>query len=132
VLGTLLAAAVIAVALALVGLLVALLGAMRDPRAERELGIYGLGPRALARELRMRVVLAAVLGLAAGFALAAGLTRLAVAAVSSAATLAPPRPALVTVAPWGSLVLLALGALLLFWAASWIVTSPSVARGRES
>ena len=47
----------------------------------------------------------------AGFALAAVLTRLAVAAVSSAATLAPPRPPLVTVAPWGSLVLLALAAL---------------------
>ena len=83
VLGTLLAAAVIAVSLALVGLLVALLGAMRDPRAERELAVHGLGPRALAHELRLRIVIAAALGLLAGFALAAVLTRLAVAAVGS-------------------------------------------------
>ena len=131
VLGTLLAAAVIAIALALIGLLVALLGAMRDPDAERELRIQGLGPRALARELRMRIVVAAALGLVAGFALAAVLTRLAVAAVSSAATLAPPRPPLVTVAPWGSLVLLALAALVAFWAASRIVTSSSVVGRRE-
>ena len=130
VLGTLLAAAAIAVVLALIGLLVALLGAMRDRPAERELRIHGLGPRALARELRMRIVLAAALGLVAGFALAAVLTRLAVAAVSSAATLAPARPPLVTVAPWGTLVALALAALVVFWAASWAVTASLVARRR--
>jgi hypothetical protein len=132
VLGTLLAAAVIAIALALIGLLLALLGAMRDPHAERELRVDGLGPRALARELRMRIVVAAALGLATGFALAAVLTRLAVAAVSSAATLAPPQPPLVTVAPWGVLVLLAAAALAIFWAASWIVTSPAIVRGRQT
>ena len=131
VLGTLLAAAVIALALALIGLLVALLGAMRDQAAERELSIQGLGPRSLARELRIRIVLAAALGLVAGFALAAILTRLAVAAVSSAATLAPPRPPLVTVTPWGGMVRLAFGALVVFWVASWVVTSPAVARRRE-
>ena len=131
-LGTLAAAAAIAVVLALIGLLVALLGAMRDRHAERELRIHGLGPRALARELRMRIVLAAALGLVGGFALAAVLTRLAVAAVSSAATLAPARPPLVTVAPWGTLVALALAALVVFWAASWAVTTSLVARRRET
>lgn len=131
VLGTLLAAAVIAVSLALVGLLVALLGAMRDQRAERELAVHGLGPRALAHELRLRIVIAAALGLLAGFALAAALTRLAVAAVGSSDTLAPPRPPLVTVAPWEELVLLALAALAAFWLASWIVTSPAVTHRRE-
>ena len=70
------------------------------------------------------------LGPVAGFALAAVLTRLAAAAVSSAATLAPARPPLVTVAPWGTLVALALAALVVFWAASWAVTASLVARRR--
>ena len=131
VLGILLAAAAIGVVLALIGLLLALLGALRDERAERELVVHGLGPRALARELRTRIIIAAVIGLSAGVAVAAGLTRLAVAAVSSAATLASPRPPLVTVAPWGELGLLALAALAAFWAASWIVTYAAIGRRRD-
>ncbi len=131
VLGTLLVAAVIGVLLALAGLLVALLGPMRDQRAELELVVHGLGPRALARELRLRIVVAATLGLLAGFALAAALTRLAVAAVGSTDTLAPPRPPLVTVAPWEELVLLGLAALVAFWIASWVVTSPVVSHRRQ-
>ncbi len=55
VLGTLIGAAGVAAALAAFGLLVVLLHAMRDRRAERELEIHGLGPRALARELRTRM-----------------------------------------------------------------------------
>ncbi len=131
VLGVLIAAAAIGVALAVIGLLLALLGALRDECAERELVVHGLGPRALARELRTRIIVAAVFGLIAGVAVAAGLTRLAVAAVSSAATLAPPRPPLVTVAPWGELGLLALGALAAFWVASWIVTYAAIIRRRD-
>lgn len=130
VLGTLVAAAVIAVSLAVIGLLVALLGPMRDQRAERELEVHGLGPGTLARELRLRIITAAAIGLLAGLAVAAALTRLAVAAVDSAATLAPPQPPLVTVAPWRELVLLGLSALAAFWIASWIVTSRTVARRR--
>ncbi len=131
VLGTLLAAAAIGLALALAGLLMALLGSLRDPRAERELNVYGLGPRALSAELRLRVALAAGLGLLAGFALAAILTRLAVAAVRTATTLAAPQPPLVTVAPWGELALLALASLATVILSSWPAVSSVVARGGD-
>jgi hypothetical protein len=131
VLGVLVAAAAIGVTLAVIGLLVALLGTLRDERAERELAVHGLGPRALARELRARIVVAAALGLVAGVVVSVVLTRLAVAAVSSAATLTAPRPPLVTVAPWAELGLLAFGTLAAFWLVSWIVTSALTARGAE-
>jgi hypothetical protein len=131
VLGTLVAAAAIGLALALLGLLMALLGSLRDARAERELRVYGLGPRALTTELRLRVALAAGLGLLAGFALAAILTRLAVAAVRTATTLAAPQPPLVTVTPWGELALLALAALVTVILSSWPAAASVVGRGDE-
>lgn len=109
VMGTLLAAAIAGIVLAVLGLLVSLLGTMRDPRAERELVLIGLGPRALRRELGLRVLIPGVLGVSTGLVLAAGLTRLALAAVRATGTLSPGAPALVTVAPRGAL---ALGALL--------------------
>ena len=62
VLGTLLAAAALAIALAVVGLLVTLLGATRDERVQRDLMVQGVGPRGLRRELRLRLLLAGVLG----------------------------------------------------------------------
>jgi hypothetical protein len=123
VLGTLLAAAAVGLALAVLGLLVALLGAMRDPRAERALVVQGLGPRALRRELAVRIVTAAGLGLAAGLVVAVALTRLAVAAAEAASTLAPPAPPLVTVAPWAGLALAALVALVLFTVTAWLSTT---------
>lgn len=123
VLGTLLAAAAVGLALAVLGLLVVLLGAMRDPQAERALAVQGLGPSALRRELALRIVTAAGLGLAAGVVVAVFLTRLAVAAVRAASTAAAPSPPLVTVAPWGGLALAALAALVLFTATAWLATT---------
>lgn len=130
--GTLVAAGAIGMVLALVGLAIALLGALRDPRAERELAVYGLGPRALSAELRLRVIVAAGLGLLAGFVLAAILTRLVVAAVQTATMLAAPQPPLVTVAPWGEMALLAVAALAVAGAASWVLASAVVGRGGEA
>jgi hypothetical protein len=116
VLGTLVAATAVAGALAVLGLLVALLGGARDPRLEDDLRGQGVGPRGLRRELRLRLVISGVTGVCAGLAIGLVLTRLAVAAVSAAATIAVPRPPLVTVAPWGELAvwgLAAVGALAL-------------------
>jgi hypothetical protein len=114
VLGTLLVAAATSAALAILGLLAALLGAMRDVRAERDLIILGLSPRQLRRELRARVLAAGTLGIAGGMMLAAVLTRLVVGAVHAAGTVAVPDPPLVAIAPWGELGLLALAAIAVF------------------
>lgn len=128
--GTLAAAAGLAAALAILGLLAALVGTLRDPRVERDLAVQGLGPRALRRELRLRILLAAAIGVLAGTALAAALTRLAVRAVRAGATIETPRPPLVTVAPWGELALGALGLLAAVALASWLAATAVVARRR--
>lgn len=130
VLGTLIAAAVISAALAVFGLLVSLLGAVRDERVERDLVAQGMGPRALRRELRLRMAAAAAAGVIAGLGVAALLTRLAVAGVRGAATVAVPRPALVTVAPWIALALWGLAALVALTVAAWLATRSAVGRAR--
>jgi hypothetical protein len=118
-LGTLLAAAAVTGALAVLGLLVALLVAARDDRAQRDLSAQGLGPRALRRELSLRMLVVACIGVVVGLGIAALLTRLAVAAVQAALSTAPPQPPLITVAPWlelaawGLVALLALAAAIL-------------------
>jgi hypothetical protein len=113
-----------------VGLVAALVGALREPRVERDLAIQGLGPRALRRELQLRILLAGTLGVLAGAAVTAVLTRLAVAAVRAGATIQAPRPPLVTVAPWGQLALGALGVLGAFALAGWITSAAVMGRRR--
>ena len=114
VLGTLLVAAATSAALAVLGLLAALLGTMRDVRAERDLIVLGLSPRQLRRELRARVLAAGTLGAILGLLLAAVLTRLVVGAVHAAGAVAAPDPPLVALAPWGELGLLALATIAVF------------------
>jgi hypothetical protein len=109
--GAMIAAAALATALAIVGLLLALLGSMRDGRVEADLIAQGLSPRELRRELRLRILIASVLGVAAGMVIAVVLTSLALAAVRAGLGLAPPQPPLVTDAPWGELAVLAAVAL---------------------
>jgi hypothetical protein len=128
VLGTLIAAAILSAVLAVLGLLVSLLGAARDEGVERDLIVQGVGPRELRRELRLRMLLAAGLGVVTGLGVAALLTRLAVASVRSADTLAVPYPALVTVAPWLALLLWALLALGALAIAAWAATRSLVGR----
>ncbi len=128
--GTLVAAAALAAALAIIGLLSALLGSAHDPRIEADLIAQGAGPRALAHEMRLRLVLAAVIGVVAGAAIGVVLTRLAVATVRAAGTVAIPSPPLVTVVPWLGLAawsLALIGALAL---AAWLATRTTVARAR--
>jgi hypothetical protein len=122
VLGTLVAATALAAALAVLGLLVTLLGAARDERVQRDLVVQGVGPRALRRELRLRMLLAGALGTAVGLAVAVLLTRLAVASVRAAGTVAVPQPPLVMVAPWGQLVAWGLVAIGAFAATSWVAS----------
>ncbi len=120
VLRTLLAAAALSGALALVGLLVALLGSARDERVERDLVAQGLGPHGLRAELLMRLLLAASIGVVAGLAIGLLLTRLAVATVQAVGPVAVPEPPLVTVAPWAELVLWGAAAMALLASASWL------------
>ncbi len=107
--GTLIAATALSVALAVVGLLTALLGGARDERAEADLTEQGVGPRGLRAELRVRLALATALGVIAGLGIAVLLTRLAVASVRAAGTVADPRPPVLTVVPWAALVAGAVG-----------------------
>jgi hypothetical protein len=105
VLGTLSAATVLAAVLALLGLLVSMRGGAREERVERDLEAQGVGPAGLRRELRVRLLVTAGLGVVVGGVVAVLLTRLAVATVRAAGTVAVPRPPLVTVEPWWSLTL---------------------------
>src|SRR5207237_680607 len=97
VLGALIAAAGVAGRLAVLGLLTTMLGARRDRRLEDDLAAQGLGPRGLRAQGRIRISLAALLGVLSGLAVAVVLTTLAVASVRAAGTVANPRPPLVTV-----------------------------------
>jgi hypothetical protein len=118
-LGTLIAAAALSGALAVLGLLVALVGGARDRGVQRDLAAQGLGPRSLRLELGLRALLASAIGVCVGLAVAVVLTRLAVGAVR-AGTVAAPRPPLVTVSPWGALALWGLVALATLAVASFV------------
>jgi hypothetical protein len=120
VLGTLIAAAAAALALALAGLQAVLVGAVRDARLEDDLAGLGVGPRGLRLELRMRLATAAVTGALGGIAVAVLLTGLAVAGVGSA--LGTTRPAVVAVVPVGVLGLWVLVALVALALISWAAT----------
>jgi hypothetical protein len=130
VLGTLVGAAAVSGAMAIVGLLASLAGAMREPRAERDLEIQGLGPRQLAVQLGLRVLVAGALGTIGGLVLAELLTRLAVATVRAAGAVAVPDPPLVAVAPLAQLALLGVGALGAFTIAGWLAARATVGHGR--
>jgi hypothetical protein len=126
-LGALIAGSVVYGVLAAVGLLVALLGAGRDRAIERDLSEQGVGPRALRRELTVRSTFAVVCGVSAGLALAALLTRLAVAAVAAAGSVTTPMPPLVAVVPWGRLVLWCVAAAAVLCAIAGLAARAAVA-----
>jgi len=122
VLGTLIAAAALSVVLAVLGLLTALLGGARDERASCDLSEQGVGPRGLRAELRVRLALASVLGVIVGLGIAVLLTRLAVASVRAAGTVADPSPPVVTVVPWAELAAWGAGALVVLALAGALAT----------
>jgi hypothetical protein len=125
VLGTLIAATAVFGVLAVIGLLVALVGAARDRVAQRDLVEQGVGPRDLRRELSLRLGVASAAGVVAGLVVAVVLTRLAVAAIRAAGSLATPQPPLVTVAPWGWLALWGLVSLVVLAAVAAIASRRS-------
>lgn len=130
VLGTLVAATALSVMLAVVGLLTALLGGARDDRAESDLTEQGVGPRGLRAELRVRLGLAGAAGVIAGLGIAVLLTRLAVASVRAAGTIADPRPPVVTVVPWAALAAWGVGTFAMLALAGWLATRALIGSGR--
>ena len=128
VLGTLIAATALSVALAVVGLLAALLGGVRDERVESDLTEQGVGPRGLRAELRVRLALASLLGVVVGVGIAVLLTGLAVASVRAAGTVADPSPPVVTVVPWAALAAWGAGTFAALALAGWLASCGSVAR----
>jgi len=132
VLETLIAATALSVVLAVIGLLVALLGGARDERAESDLKEQGVGPRGLRAELRVRLALASMLGVAVGLGIAVLLTRLAVASVRAAGTVADPRPSVVTVVPWAALAAWGAGTFAVLALAGWLATRALIGSGRAS
>ena len=128
VLGTLIAATALSAVLAVVGLLAALLGGVRDGRVESDLQEQGVGPRGLRAELRVRLALASLLGVMVGVGIAVLLTRLAVASVSAAGTVADPSPPVVTVVPWAALAAWSAGTFAVLAFAGWLAPRGSVAR----
>jgi hypothetical protein len=128
VLGTLIAATTLSVVLAVVGLLTALLGGARDPRVESDLSEQGVGPRGLRAELRVRLALTSVLGVAAGLGVAVLVTRLAVASVRAVGAVADPRPPVVTVVPWAALAAWGAGTLALLGLAGMLASRGGVGR----
>ncbi len=113
----LVAGGVLAAVLAAAGLMLVILGPLRDRRIEADLEAQGFGPRALRREVLLRLTLAVILGAAPGIAIGAGLGALTVSAVQRAEGGAVTWPPLVPIVPllglagWtlvtGTLVLLA-------------------------
>jgi hypothetical protein len=126
VLGTLVAATALSAALAVVGLLAALLGGVRDERVESDLREQGVGPRGLRAELRVRLALASLLGVVVGVGIAVLLTRLAVASVRAAGTVADPSPPVVTVVPWAALAAWSAGTFALLAFAGWLAPRGSL------
>jgi hypothetical protein len=130
--GTLVAATALSVLLAVIGLLTALLGGARDERAEADLTEQGVGPRGLRAELRVRLALASGLGVLAGLGIAVLLTRLAVASVRAAGTVADPRPPVVTVVPWSALAAGAAGTFAVLVLAGALATRVLIGRDRTA
>jgi hypothetical protein len=122
VLDTLIAAAAVSLALAVVGLLTALLGGAHDQRAEADLSEQGVGSRGLRAELRVRLALTSALGVVVGLGVAVLLTRLAVASVRAVGAVADARPPVVTVVPWTALAAWSAGVFALLVLASWLAT----------
>jgi hypothetical protein len=122
VLGTLIAATALSVVLAVVGFLTMLLGGARDERVESDLEEQGVGPRGLRAEVRVRLALVSVLGVVVGLGIAVLLTRLAVASVRAAGTVADPRPPVVTVMPWAALAAWGAGTFAVLALAGWLAT----------
>ncbi len=103
---TLAAAAFVALALAVAGLLLAVLSDLRDERGELlDLETQGMSPRALRRHLRLRALLVTATGVAGGIALGIVLSVLVVDLVALTANARLPQPPLALYADWPTVLL---------------------------
>jgi hypothetical protein len=82
----------------------------------------------LRAELRQRLVISGALGVVIGLGIGAALTRLAVATVRAAGSVAIPNPPIVTVAPWVSFGLWAVAAGAVLTIVAWVATRTIVGR----
>jgi hypothetical protein len=125
---TLAGTAAVALLLALVGLLLAVVGDMRDDRGELfDLEAQGASPATIRAHLRLRALLVAVFGILGGLALGAILSVLVISLVSVTAGSAKPEPPLLLSLDAPLLAAAALGYVLL---AGALVTAATALRGR--
>jgi hypothetical protein len=125
---TLAGTAAVALLLALVGLLLAVVGDVRDDRGELfDLEAQGAAPSTIRSHLRLRALLVAVFGIGGGLALGAVLTSLVIALVSVTASAAEPEPPLRLVLDLPLLLAAAVGYVLL---ATLLVGAATSLRGR--
>jgi ABC-type antimicrobial peptide transport system permease subunit len=93
---TLAGTAAVALVLALLGLVLAVVGDVRDDRGELfDLEAQGAAPSTIRTHLRLRAALVAAFGVVGGLALGAILSSLVISLVSVTATAAEPEPPLV-------------------------------------
>jgi hypothetical protein len=103
---TLVGAAVVALALALLGLLLGVVSDLRDERGELfDLEAQGAEPRTLRAHLRLRSAFVAVVGALGGIATGAVLAALIIALVTLTAAAGAPEPPLVLAVDWPILLL---------------------------
>ncbi len=122
---TLAAAAFVALALAVFGLLLAVISDVRDERGELlDLETQGASPATLRRHLRLRALLITVVGAAGGIALSVALSVLVVDLVALTANARLPQPPLALYADWSTVGLGALAFVLataaVVGAATWL------------
>jgi Na+-transporting methylmalonyl-CoA/oxaloacetate decarboxylase gamma subunit len=95
---TLAGTAIVALVLALLGLLLSTVGEVRDERGDLfDLEAQGASPATMRAQLRLRALLVAAFGIAGGIALGAILSSLVVSLVDVTATAAEPQPPLALV-----------------------------------
>ena len=106
---TLAGTALVALVLALVGLLLAIVADVRDDRGELfDLEAQGAAPATIRAHLRLRALLVAAFGVVGGLVLGAILSALVISLVSVTATAAEPEPPLRLVVDWPVLAVAAI------------------------
>jgi hypothetical protein len=125
---TLAGTAAVALLLALIGLVLSVVGDVRDDRGELfDLEAQGAAPATIRAHLRLRALLVAAFGIAGGVALGAILSALVIALVSVTASAEKPEPPLRLAL---DLPLLALAALVYIALAAVLVGAATALRGR--
>ena len=126
---TLAGTAAVALLLALVGLVLSVVGDVRDDRGELfDLEAQGAAPATIRTHLRLRAGLVATFGVAGGLVLGTILSTLVISLVSVTASAAEPQPPLVLALDWPLLAIAAAGYAV---AAVLLVGAATLLRGRS-